>query len=503
MTSEKDIEQDPGAGEAVPEGTSEGASKAPEPGSGSDAGDATSELTEAKTDADAPDTGAETAEAAAPDEPEAALPDTEDETPQSADREGQDAPADDEASDEGDDESDSEGDEAGPEEEVERTRVTALYGLHQELGARFTAFAGYEMPLQFKAGILTEHKHTRAAASLFDVSHMGQAFIRLRDGGDHEEVAQALERLVPGDLVGLAPGRVRYTLLLNEQGGIVDDLLVTRPQGEENEGLLFLVVNASRKEVDFDMIDESLEDGIDLIPALDRSLLALQGPKAEAVLASLVPEVEAMRFLSATTARIGTMDCIISRTGYTGEDGFEISVRHPDAEPLARLLLGFDDVMPAGLGARDSLRLEAGLCLYGEDMDESTSPIEADLAWTIGRRRKESADFPGSKRILKELAEGPARVRVGLMSQGRVPARAGAKIQSSEGAEIGVVTSGCFGPTAERPVAMGFVQPSFAAPGTELNVEVRGRLHPVTVTELPFVPHQYKRTVSKASTDAA
>jgi aminomethyltransferase len=365
---------------------------------------------------------------------------------------------------------------------------TPLHDLHVSLGARMVAFAGYEMPVQYPPGILKEHLHTRAHAGLFDVSHMGQAFLI---GPAHTVTAAALESLVPADILGLRPGQQRYTQLLNDDGGIIDDLMVTRSAAPEDAGSLMLVVNAARKAVDFAHIAERLPEDIRLQPAPERALLALQGPQAAQVLAKLADLAAGLRFMTAAAARVGGIDCHVSRSGYTGEDGFEISLAADKAEPLARLLLAQDGVQPIGLGARDSLRLEAGLCLYGHDIDESTSPVEAGLAWSIQKRRRTEGSFPGSARILGELAEGPVRRRVGLRPDGRAPAREGTEILASSGERIGTVTSGGFGPSVNAPIAMGYVEGRCAEPGTPVNLVVRGKTLAASVVPLPFVPHRY------------
>ena len=364
---------------------------------------------------------------------------------------------------------------------------TKLHSLHAELGARFVPFAGYEMPIQYRDGIIAEHEQTRTAAGLFDVSHMGQVELVARSGGN---VAAALERLVPGDIAGLKPGRMRYTLLLTDSGGVIDDLMVTRPGDAEDR--LMLVVNAARKGIDVARLKVRL-DGIDVRPLPDRCLLALQGPAAAAVMTRLAPAAADLPFMAAGAFTIAGAAAWISRSGYTGEDGFEISVDGADAETVARALLDAPEVGPVGLGARDSLRLEAGLCLYGNDIDEATSPVEAGLAWTIGKRRREQGGFPGADRILAELADGAPRRRIGLRLEGRQPARAGAEICDEHGRRLGVVTSGGYGPTVAGPIAMARVEGRFALPETGLAAIVRGRSLPAAVTPLPFVPHRYKR----------
>ena len=366
---------------------------------------------------------------------------------------------------------------------------TPLHGLHVARGARMVPFAGYEMPVQYPTGILAEHLHTRRRAGLFDVSHMGQAFLR---GPDHHTTAAALERLVPGDVLGLKPGRVRYTQLTNSNGGIIDDLMVTRPAGEDDDGTLYIVVNASRKGLDFHWIDQNLPADVSLHPAEDRALVALQGPAAATVLSKHAPAAPDLAFMSAAELSIAGMAAHVSRSGYTGEDGFEISIASRLVSSLAELLLGEAEVLPIGLGARDSLRLEAGLCLYGHDIDDATSPVEAGLAWSIGKRRRETGGFTGSQRILHELNAGPSRHRVGLTPEGRAPAREGTAILGRDGARIGTVTSGGFGPTVGGPVAMGYVATGLDAPGTPVDLAVRDKLVPAAVTALPFVPHAYK-----------
>lgn len=347
-------------------------------------------------------------------------------------------------------------------------------------------FAGYEMPVQYPEGILAEHTHTRTAAGLFDVSHMGQAFLT---GPDHKTVARALETLVPGDILGLAPGHIRYTQFTSDTGGTLDDLMVTRlPE----DGRLYLVVNASRKAEDYAWMRAHLPQGITLEP-LDRALVALQGPKAEAVLARHAPAAAAMPFMTATATLISGIRAHISRSGYTGEDGYEISVAQADVTVLAQKLLGEPEVKPIGLGARDSLRLEAGLCLYGHELDENISPVEAALVWSIGKRRRSEGGFKGAERIQRELRDGPARVRVGLKPEGRAPAREGTEIQDMNGAAIGVVTSGGFGASVGGPIAIGYVTRAHAAPGTQVQLIVRGKPLAAAVTTLPFIPTSYKK----------
>src|SRR5690606_27966854 len=308
---------------------------------------------------------------------------------------------------------------------------TPLYDLHCELGAKMVPFAGYEMPVQYQLGILKEHQHTRARAGLFDVSHMGQAYLI---GPDHQTTAAALEALVPADILNLKPGMQRSTQLLNSEGGIVDDLMVTRPADLAADGQLLLVVNASRKEVDYEYISARLPASVRLAPHPDRPLLAVQGPAAAAVRAKHSPEAVMLGCMGARPASVGPFACHVSRSGYTGEDGFEISVAADQAVDLARLLLADEAVQPAGLGARDSLRLEAGLCLYGHELDEMTTPVEAGLTWSIQKRRREEGGFPGAERIQQELREGPKRLRVGIKPEGRAPARDGTEILDTSGA---------------------------------------------------------------------
>ncbi|MCX5519997.1 glycine cleavage system aminomethyltransferase GcvT [Kaistia defluvii] len=367
---------------------------------------------------------------------------------------------------------------------------TPLAGLHRELGARMVPFAGYSMPVQYPKGILTEHNWTRESAGLFDVSHMGQAYLV---GPDHASTARALEALTPGEFQALAPGRIRYTLLTTPEGGIIDDLMVTRSADPNEDGTLYLVVNAGRKAIDYAHIAANLPEGVTLEPADDLALVALQGPKAAEVMARHCPEAAGMGFMTAARFPVDGIDCHLSRSGYTGEDGYEISVKAADAEALVRALLAEAEVEPVGLGARDSLRLEAGLCLYGHDIDEATSPVEADLGFALARRRRAEGGFPGAGRILGELASGPARLRVGIKPEGRAPAREGTEIRDAAGTTIGIVTSGGFGPTAGGPVAMGYVAAEHAAPGTPVTLVVRGKDLAASVVAMPFVPHRYFR----------
>ncbi len=367
---------------------------------------------------------------------------------------------------------------------------TPLYDAHVALGARMVPFAGYEMPVQYPLGIIAEHNWTRENAGLFDVSHMGQCFIV---GPDFAATAAAMEKIVPADIAGLEPGQQRYSQLLNEDGGILDDLMITRSAYANYEGWLYEVVNAARKAHDFAWIAKHLGGGVSFRPGEAMALIALQGPKAEKVLAKHVAAVRDLKFMHYVSADIDGMKLHISRSGYTGEDGFEISVFDKDAARLWNLLLADPLVKPVGLGARDSLRLEAGLCLYGHDIDETTSPVEAGLVWSIGKRRRSEGGFIGSARVQRELANGPSRKRVGIEPEGRAPAREGTAITDASGRQIGAITSGGFGPTVNGPVAMGYVERAFAAPGTPVQLIVRNKPMPAVVVELPFVPHHFKR----------
>ena len=370
---------------------------------------------------------------------------------------------------------------------------TALYALNVELGGKIVPFAGYEMPVQFPSGILREHLHTRAAAGLFDVSHMGQAILHLEGAPSHDAIAALIETLTPGEIKGLKPGQIRYTLLLNDEGGIRDDLMVTRPRDPANAGTLFLVVNAGTKDADFAHIAAKLKGKARLERLDDRALIALQGPKAVEVLERIVPGVAAMAFMTMAPFTWERAPLFISRSGYTGEDGYEISVPADIATAFARVLLADASVAPIGLGARDSLRLEAGLCLYGHDIDETTTPVEANLTWAIGKRRKMEKGFPGDARIMDQLFNGAKRLRVGLKPEGRAPAREGSEIVDATGAVVGRVTSGGFGPSVNGPVAMGYVSPKYAADGTELGLMVRGQKLPARVVPLPFVQKRFHK----------
>ncbi len=372
-------------------------------------------------------------------------------------------------------------------------KKTPLHALHRELGARMVPFAGYDMPVQYPAGVLKEHLHTRASAGLFDVSHMGQVIVKAKSD-DNADAARALETLVPVDVLGLAPGRQRYALFTNETGGILDDLMIVN-RGDH----FFVVVNAACKDADFAHLEKHIGDTCTVTPLPERALIALQGPKAEAALASLAPETATMKFMDVATVKLVGTDCIVSRSGYSGEDGYEISVPNEKAEELARALLAIDGVMPIGLGARDSLRFEAGLCLYGNDIDTTTTPAEAALNWAIQKVRRtggaRAGGFPGADAVLKGLDAGVSRLRVGLKPEGKAPVRGHTALFADEAGtrQIGEVTSGGFGPTVEGPVAMGYVASEFAATGTTVYAEVRGKFLPVTVSALPFITPGYKR----------
>jgi glycine cleavage system T protein (aminomethyltransferase) len=375
----------------------------------------------------------------------------------------------------------------------DRLKHTPLYQLHLDLGARMVPFAGYEMPVQYPNGILKEHLHVRAAAGLFDVSHMGQFEIRSRNG-DSDGVARALESVVPMDIVGLAPGRQRYALLTNEHGGIRDDLMIGRL------GDRFLIVaNAACKDADEVYLREAMSHACTIERIEDRALVALQGPGAEAALAGLAPDVRSMRFMDFRTTDVMNVACFVSRSGYTGEDGFEISLPAAHAEAVARELLKNSNVAMIGLGARDSLRLEAGLCLYGSDLDTTTTPVEAALEWSIQKARRtggsREGNFPGAQTILRQLVSGVPRRRVGLRPEGRAPIRHGAKLFSDQDVAdaIGVVTSGGFGPSVNAPVAMGYVRQVDEPAGGIIYADLRGTRVPLRLSALPFISTTYKR----------
>ncbi len=377
----------------------------------------------------------------------------------------------------------------------------ALDALWRARTSKFAEFAGADMPIQFE-GLIAEHNWTRQHAGLFDVSHMGPCFFALPKGhglvGEdaHGKIASLIERLVPADIQGLKPGQVRYTTLLNAEGGVLDDLMIARPAEPEAAGDLYIVVNAGCKIEDWALIEAATKGEANLVRADDRVLLALQGPSAELVARAVIDDgLGAMSFMQVRRfPAFGRLT--ITRSGYTGEDGFEILVRAEQASALAEALLAHAEVKPIGLGARDSLRLEAGLCLYGHDLDAATSPIEADLAWTIQKRRREAGDFPGAKRILRELDLGPTRMRVGIRPNDRAPAREGVEI-FKDGKRIGIVTSGGFSPVLNSPISMGYVDAGFAQPGAGLDLIVRGQPRAATIVPLPFVPHNYHRPKSK------
>ncbi|MEL6463549.1 MAG: glycine cleavage system aminomethyltransferase GcvT [Pseudomonadota bacterium] len=368
---------------------------------------------------------------------------------------------------------------------------TPLHALHIAQGAKMVPFAGYEMPVQYPLGVMKEHLHTRTKAGLFDVSHMGQVVVR---GESYEAAAQHLERLVPVDIVGLGRNRQRYGFFTNEDGGIEDDLMLAN-RGDH----VFVVVNAACKAADIATMKEVLEPDLTVTEITDRALLALQGPAAERVLAALDPKAADMSFMDVATLDLNGTEAWVSRSGYTGEDGYEISILADSGEALARALLDSPDVEPIGLGARDSLRLEAGLCLYGHDLDATTTPVEAGLAWAIPRVRRigdnRAGGFPGADQILHQIEHGVTRERVGLLPEGRAPMREGVPLFDAEDSEepIGSFTSGGFGPTVGRPVGMGYVATEHARPGTTLYGELRGKRLPVTVAKLPFTPANFKR----------
>jgi aminomethyltransferase len=363
---------------------------------------------------------------------------------------------------------------------------TPLHEEHVRLGARMVPFAGYDMPVQYPTGVLTEHNWTRAHAGLFDVSHMGQCTLFARD---FEAAANALERLIPADVKGLAVNQQRYSQLLNEGGGIIDDLMFTRMPGGEID----LVVNAGRKDVDYQHMARNLPSDCELKPWDMLALIALQGPEAEVVLSAHSPDLAALKFMQAVETHIAGIGVQVSRSGYSGEDGFEISAADENASALWNLLLSDARVRPIGLGARDSLRLEAGLCLYGHDIDETTSPNEAALMWSVAKRRRQEGGFIGASRVQHELRDGVKRLRVGIKPEGKAPAREGTIIENAAGRQIGKITSGGFGPTVNGPVAMGYVESDHAKEGTPVLLLVRDKALPAHVVKLPFVPNRFKR----------
>jgi aminomethyltransferase len=380
---------------------------------------------------------------------------------------------------------------------TETLRRTALYPVHVEYGAKLVPFAGYEMPVQFPDGVKEEHLWTRSEAGLFDVSHMGPSFLTLASGtradpAAHAEIAALIETLVPSDIKGLKPGQARLTVLLNAEGGILDDLIITRPYEEDRQGELYIVVNGAMKDQDWGIFESALAGKAVLTRADDGVLFALQGPKAEKVLSAYFPQCADLKFMESRRFEVHGETFVVSRCGYTGEDGFEVWSSAEAGSELVRLLLDDPCVRPIGLGARDSLRLEAGLCLYGHDLSPEISPVEADLAWVIQKRRREAGDFPGAARILRELKDGPARKRVGIRPLERAPAREGTEIFAG-GKAVGVVTSGGFGPSIDAPVTLGYVDAAFAAPGTKIDLMVRGKARPAEIASLPFIPARYKR----------
>tara|TARA_R100000005_G_C5002645_1_gene210363 strand:+ start:4517 stop:5626 length:1110 start_codon:yes stop_codon:yes gene_type:complete len=361
-------------------------------------------------------------------------------------------------------------------------KKTVLFDLHVELGAKMVPFAGYDMPVQYPDGILKEHLHTRSAAGLFDVSHMGQLVI---SGADP---AKAIESLIPGDIQSLAPGEMRYSFLTNDKGGILDDLIVTRRRAD-----LFVVVNAACKEQDTALLRDGLRGQAEVTELADRALVALQGPKAAEVLARFAKDVATMPFMTYREMTIAGVPCFVTRSGYTGEDGFELSIPLDQAVTLCRKLLGEAEVKPIGLGARDSLRLEAGLCLYGHDLTEETTPVAAGLLWAISKRRRTEGGFPGAAVIQAEIAARPAMRRVGILPEGRAPAREHTEITDTAGNVIGEITSGGFSPSLEIPIAMGYVPLAFSDVGTKINLLVRGKPRPAVVAKMPFVEQRYYR----------
>ncbi len=382
-------------------------------------------------------------------------------------------------------------------EPSETLRTVVLNDAHVTLGGRMVPFSGYSLPVQYPTGIIAEHKWTREHAGLFDVSHMGPSFLLLDNKSgdaqaDHEAIAALVEPLVVGDIRSLKPGQIRYTLLLNDEGGTRDDLMIARPADPAWAGTLYIIVNAGTKSDDWGHIAAASRGSATLNPADNCGLLALQGPEAVGVLSAIVPEVADLGFMTYASFKWGGTTLVISRSGYTGEDGFEILVEPEFAAELWNAILADPRAKPIGLGARDSLRLEAGLPLYGHDLDDTVSPIEAGLNFAVSKRRREARDFPGAARILDELTGNLSRVRVGLFVEG-APAREGATIVDEHGQGIGRVTSGGFSPSLSRAIALGFVLPNHAAPGTRLQVAVRDRLQPAEVTTLPFVPHRYVR----------
>ncbi|MEO0465460.1 MAG: glycine cleavage system aminomethyltransferase GcvT [Pseudomonadota bacterium] len=374
---------------------------------------------------------------------------------------------------------------------------TPLYELHQSLGGKMVPFAGYDMPVQYPDGVKTEHLWTRAHAGLFDVSHMGPCFLFLNEGlgeaGAHDRISALLERLVPSDITALKPGQGRLTVLLNEQGGILDDLIVTRMPDDGLQGMLYIVVNGAVKQQDWDLIRRELGKEATLQTADDRILVALQGPESEACLLAHFPEAADLRFMRCAHIMRDGERFLVARCGYTGEDGYELLLPANEVgNGIVQALLDDPRVKPIGLAARDSLRLEAGLCLYGHDMDPTRDPVEADLSWLIQKSRRARSDFPGAPRILSALENGPAEKRVGIRPLERAPAREGTEIHVG-GERVGTITSGGFGPSVDGPIAMGYVRADLAVAGTEIDLMVRGKARPAVVADLPFVKPNYKR----------
>jgi aminomethyltransferase len=382
----------------------------------------------------------------------------------------------------------------------ESLKHTPLREAHVASGGRMVGFAGYELPVQYRDGVLKEHLWTREHAGAFDVSHMGPAFLTLTDKSgdgeaDHAAIAAIVETLVCGDIKGLKPGQLRYTLLLNKDGGLVDDLMIGRPAAPDRQGMLYIVVNAATKDGDYALIEQAAGGRATLTRADDRALIALQGPEAVDVLKAIVPDVAGLTFMTFRRFDYAGDQIVVARSGYTGEDGFEILIKAPYAEAFWRKLLADERVRPIGLGARDSLRLEAGLPLYGHDADETVSPIEANLGFAVSKRRLKAADFPGAARVIRERQGALARVRVGLKVLEGAPAREGAEIADGAGVVVGRVSSGGFAPSLSAPIAMGFVPPELSAIGTPLKVIVRGKPQAAEVVAMPFVPHRYVRSL--------
>tara|TARA_B100001250_G_C19695888_1_gene742508 strand:- start:28 stop:1122 length:1095 start_codon:yes stop_codon:yes gene_type:complete len=363
-----------------------------------------------------------------------------------------------------------------------QTEKTALYNYHKSLGAKFVPFAGYEMPVQYSSGIVDEHKVTRTSVGMFDVSHMGQLSIE-----GNENLAEELEKIIPIDLKKIKLNQSKYSFLTNEKGGIYDDLIVTKVERGFN-----IILNASCKENDFKIISSSLKNNFKIILHKDLSLIALQGPESSRILEKIISGVSTLKFMNGNIFSYKGNDIYITRSGYTGEDGFEISISNKSVEDLAKKLIS-KEVKPIGLGARDTLRLEAGLCLYGHDINESTSPIEANLKWAISKRRREEGGFVGYNKIKSDLNGSLTKLRVGIKPEGKIIAREGVKIFSKDSEEVGLVTSGTFGPSVNRPIAMGYVKLNFSKPGTEVLLEVRGKKHKANISELPFYKKSYVR----------